>query len=188
MQLSIEKLNEVLAQAKKLISHDELMVALDGMAIKMHEVLAEENPLMLTVMNGGLITASELAKRLNFPMEMDYVHATRYRGNFSGGAIHWLHEPKTSLENRVVLIVDDILDGGITLAEIVAYCEKHGAKKVYTAVLLDKYETRENGGLPTADFTGLKIENHFVFGFGLDYHGYWRNVPGIYVVAPQHMN
>ena len=188
MKISLEKLNEVLAKATCLIPHDKLMAVLDQMAEKMQEVLAQENPVLLTVMNGGLITASELAKRLNFPLEMDYVHATRYRGNFSGGAIHWLHEPTTALENRVVVVVDDILDGGITLAEIVAYCEKHGAKKVYTAVLLDKYETRDKDGLQTADFTGLKIENHFVFGFGLDYHGYWRNTPNIYVVAPEHMN
>jgi hypoxanthine phosphoribosyltransferase len=188
MQISPQKLREVLAKSTCLISHDDLMVALDEMSQKINAMLSEENPVMLTVMNGGLMTASELCKRLNFPLEMDYVHATRYRGNFSGGAIHWLHEPKTNLEGRAVLIVDDILDGGITLAEIVAYCQKHGATKVYTAVLLDKYECRDDLGLKTADFTGLKIENHFVFGFGLDYHGYWRNTRDIYVVSPEHMN
>jgi hypoxanthine phosphoribosyltransferase len=159
------------------------MKAFDTLAEKINVVLKEENPILLTVMNGALMTSSELAKRLNFPLEMDYVHATRYRGEFAGGAIHWLHEPNSSLKDRTVLVVDDILDGGITLAEIVAYCNNHGAKKVYTAVMLDKYQKRVPNGLQKADFVGIEIEDHFVFGFGLDYQGYWRNTNAIYVAG-----
>jgi hypoxanthine phosphoribosyltransferase len=183
MSLPITELNRVLQNATCLLSHDELMKAFDTLAEKINVVLKEENPILLTVMNGALMTSSELAKRLNFPLEMDYVHATRYRGEFAGGAIHWLHEPNSSLKDRTVLVVDDILDGGITLAEIVAYCNNHGAKKVYTAVMLDKYQKRVPNGLQKADFVGIEIEDHFVFGFGLDYQGYWRNTNAIYVAG-----
>ena len=85
-----------------------------------------------------------------------------------------------------MVIVDDILDGGITLNEILKYCQENGAKEVYSAVLVDKASARLPSGLPTADFCGLTVENHYVFGFGMDYKGYLRNAPGIYVVAPEH--
>ncbi len=178
--LSPQALREIRAKAVCLINQEGLMEACDRLANQIQAVLAESNPILLTVMNGALPTVAELMKRLDFPLEMDYVHATRYRGECRGGAIHWLHEPKISMKDRSVLVVDDILDGGITLAEVVAYCQKHGAKKVYTAVLLDKYQKRVEGGLAQADFVGIPIEDHFVFGFGLDYHGYWRNTNAIY--------
>ncbi|NCX94659.1 MAG: hypoxanthine-guanine phosphoribosyltransferase [Gammaproteobacteria bacterium] len=145
------------------------------------------DPIMLCVMNGGLMTMSELAKRLNFPLEIDYVHATRYRGEFEGGAIHWLKEPSLKLAGRVVVVVDDILDGGITLAEILAYCKEAGALEVYSAVLVDKQVERSPAAVQQADFTGIYIEDRFVFGFGLDYHNYLRNLPHIYAVSEEHM-
>ncbi len=184
MSVDLAEIQGILEKSECLYSFSDLSRALDEMAHKITEVLAKENPILLTVMNGALITAAELAKRLTFPMEMDYVHATRYRGEFEGGSIHWLHEPQLGLKDRTVLIVDDILDGGITLAEIKAYCERLGARRVYTAVMLDKYQKRIPGGLSKVDFVGIPIEDHFVYGFGLDYKNYWRNLPGIYRVLP----
>ncbi|MDF2690878.1 MAG: hypoxanthine-guanine phosphoribosyltransferase [Gammaproteobacteria bacterium] len=181
-------LKEVYEKATLLFSKEELKAALDKMAAKMELELKEQNPVMLTVMNGGLITASELALRLNFPMQMDYIHATRYTGETTGGAsVHWKKEPSLDLENRSVIIVDDILDGGLTLSAIVEYCEGRGAKRVYTAVLLDKTEARHAGALEKADFTALEVANDYVFGYGLDYHEYLRNYPEIYKVAKEHM-
>jgi hypoxanthine phosphoribosyltransferase len=183
-----EFIREVYKTAKPIFTREAISKALDDMAKQMEAELHDKNPIMLTVMNGGLITTSELALRLNFPMEMDYVHATRYTGETTGGAsVHWKHEPSVDLEERVVVVVDDILDGGLTLSAIIEYCEGRKAKKVYTAVLLDKTEARHPGALPKADFTALEVENEYVFGFGLDYHEYLRNVPGIYKVAKEHM-
>jgi len=181
-------INLVYRSATCLFSKQEVMQAIDTMAHTMEAELKDQNPVMLTVMNGGLITTSELALRLNFPMQMDYVHATRYTGETTGGAsVHWKHEPSIDLEGRVVVVVDDILDGGLTLSAIIEYCEGRQAKKVYTAVLLDKTEARQPGALAKADFTGLAVANEYVFGFGLDYHEYLRNIPGIYKVAKEHM-
>jgi hypoxanthine phosphoribosyltransferase len=135
-------------------------------------------------MVGGLIPAGNLLPRLDFPLEVDYIHATRYGNEMQGGELNWIVRPDISLEDRTVLIVDDILDGGITLAAIVDYCKKQKAKEVYTAVLLDKHQGRVPGGTQHADFTGIMMEDGFVFGYGMDYQGYLRNAPGIYVAAP----
>ncbi|MDO8953257.1 MAG: hypoxanthine-guanine phosphoribosyltransferase [Gammaproteobacteria bacterium] len=183
-----ELIKEVYRTAKPIFSRQDIATALDAMAVRMEAELKDQNPIILTVMNGGLITTSELALRLHFPMQMDYVHATRYRGETTGGSsVHWKHEPSLELEGRTVVIVDDILDGGLTLSAIIEYCEGRHAKKVYTAVLLDKTEARMPGALAKADFTALEVTNAYVFGFGLDYHEYLRNIPGIYIVAKEYM-
>lgn len=180
------KIQQVYDSATCLYTRQEIEVALDKMAAEIHQKLADSNPVMLCVMIAGLIPAGNLLPRLDFPMEIDYIHATRYGNHTSGGELEWLVLPRLSLENRSVLVIEDVLDGGITLAAIVDYCKSQGAKEVYTAVLLEKTQTRVTGGLPKADFAGVTMEDGFVFGYGMDYRGYLRNAPGIYVVAPEH--
>ena len=184
-----ELIREVQANATLLYSAADIKKVLDHMADKMRSKLETKNPIFLTVMNGGLFIASELCLRLNFPLQMDYIHATRYHGSVTGGAsIHWKREPSLTLKDRIIVVVDDILDGGITLKAITDYCYGKGALQVYTAVLMDKINARLPEGLLHADFVGLhEPENAYVYGFGLDYHDYLRNIPGIYVVAKQHM-
>ena len=183
-----ELIREVETHATLLFSRAEIDAGLDKMTQKMCEVLENANPILLTVMNGGLFVASEIGLRLNFPLQMDYIHATRYHGEVTGSSIHWKREPSMSLQGRVVVIVDDILDGGMTLQAVKDYCQAHGAAEVYTAVLMDKVNARLPGGLAHPDFVAIEeTENHYVYGFGLDYHDYLRNIPAIYQVAPQHM-
>jgi hypoxanthine phosphoribosyltransferase len=160
--------------------------ALDQMAVEITKKMEDSNPLVLCVMIGALIPTGHLLTRLNFPLEVDYIHATRYRGATRGGDLHWLVEPRQSLKDRTVLIVDDIMDGGLTLAALIDYCQQAGAKEVYTAVMVDKVRTREPGVNFEPDFVGLKTENRYLFGFGLDYKEYLRNAPGIYAVADEH--
>ena len=181
-------IQEVMDSATLLVSKDRLMQAFDEMAKKVSLELSDKNPVLLCVMNGGLMTMSELAMRLNFPLQMDYLHATRYDGETHGGRqVFWRREPSIPLKDRVVLIVDDILDGGLTLKAIKDFCTREEAKEVYTAVMLDKPSARDLEGEQTADFMGMAIGNDYVFGFGLDYREYLRNIPGIYVVAKKHM-
>ncbi len=160
--------------------------ALDHMANAITQKLKDSNPLIICVMVGALIPTGHLLTRLNFPLEVDYIHATRYRDQTRGGDLHWLVEPRQSLKNRTVLIVDDILDGGITLAAIIDYCKQAEAAEVLTAVMVNKVREREPGGEFTPDFVGLETEDRYLFGFGLDYKGYLRNAPGIYAVAKEH--
>jgi hypoxanthine phosphoribosyltransferase len=181
-----KQIREVLAKATCLHSRADVDAAIDRMAREIHNKLEDSNPVLLVVMVGGLISAGHLLTRLDFPLEVDYVHATRYQSSLRGGEIHWRAEPKTSLKDRTVLILDDILDLGVTLSAIIEYCKDQGATEIYTGVLVDKIRPREVGGLAKADFTGLEIADRYVFGYGLDYKEYLRNAPGIYAVAPEH--
>lgn len=180
------KIKSVYEKSTCLYTTHEVEAALDRMAIKIHEKLHDQNPVLICVMIGGLVPMGNLLPRLDFPMEVDYVHATRYRGDITGGDIHWKVRPSTNLKGRTVLVVDDILDGGITLAAIIAEIKTLGADKVYSAVLVDKFRKRVVNGLQHADFVGLEVEDHYIFGYGMDYHEYLRNAPGIFVVHPDH--
>jgi hypoxanthine phosphoribosyltransferase len=179
-------IQEVYDKATCLYTKQEVENALDKMAKEIEAKLENSYPILLSVMVGGLIPAGNLLPRLDFPLELDYIHATRYNNTTQGGQLEWVVYPKISLRDRSVLIIDDILDAGITLAAIVDYCRAQNAQEVYSAVLLDKQQTRLPGGLPKADFTGITMEDGYVFGYGMDYKGYLRNAPGIFVVAPEH--
>jgi len=185
--MNIEAKN-ILDKADCLYSLDQVESALDKMAVEITEKLEDKNPIILSVMVGAMIPTGHLLTRLNFPLEVDYIHATRYLDKTRGGDLHWLVEPKLALQDRSVLIVDDILDGGLTLAAIIDYCKQAGAKEVLTAVMVNKVREREVGGDVTPDFAGLEAENRFLFGFGLDYKGYLRNAPGIYAVSKEYDN
>lgn len=160
--------------------------ALDQMAGAITQKLKDTNPLVICVMVGALIPGGHLLTRLNFPLEVDYIHATRYRNETRGGDLHWLVEPRQSLKDRTILLVDDVMDGGLTLTAIIDYCKQASAKEVYSAVIINKIRTREPGVNFEPDFVGLDTEDRFLFGFGLDYKGYLRNAPGIYAVAKEH--
>lgn len=181
-----EKIKAVYERATCLYTPTQIEAALDKMANEIHQQLHDKNPIILCVMIGGMIPMANLLLRLDFPLEVDYVHATRYRGEISGGELHWKVRPSVELSDRTVLVVDDILDGGVTLAAILAEIKTMGAKEVYSAVLVDKHHKRVENGLEHADFVGLEIEDHYIFGYGMDYNEYLRNAPGIFVVAPEH--
>lgn len=155
--------------------------AVERMASAITTRLAKSNPLVLCVMNGGIVPTGWLLPRLDFPLQIDYVHASRYQGDIEGRELHWMAKPVLSVQNRAVLLIDDILDEGITLAGIVDWCRGQGAAEVLTAVLTVKQHDRNHTGL-VADFVGLQIPDRYVFGCGLDYKYYWRNLPAIYAV------
>jgi hypoxanthine phosphoribosyltransferase len=181
-----EDVQSVFDKATCIYTKHEVELALDRMAIEITDKVSESNPILLCVVVGGMIPLGGLLTRMIFPLEINYIHATRYQGETSGGQLHWKAKPTCSLENRTVVIVDDILDTGLTLSAIIDFCQESGAKKVYTSVLVDKQHARQPGGLETADFAGLTVGDHYVFGYGMDYRGYLRNAPGIYAIAPEH--
>lgn len=179
-------IRDVFSKAACIYSKHQVEKAFDHMAADISHELAESNPIFLCVVIGGIIPLGNLLPRLNFPLEVDYLHATRYRKTTQGKDLQWFAKPQCIMKDRTIVVVDDILDGGLTLAEVVDYCRKQGAKKVFSVVLVDKQAARLPGGLPKADFCGLQVGNHYVFGYGMDYKGYLRNAPGIYMVAPEH--
>jgi hypoxanthine phosphoribosyltransferase len=177
----LKDMNDVLREADCLRSAEEIDAALARMAREITEQLDGSNPIGFCVMNGGLFVMGKLVERLPFALELDYLHATRYGVETSGGELHWKVKPERSLAGRTVLLVDDILDEGVTLAELVRYCNEQGAAAVYTAVLVDKIHDRKATGVK-ADFVGLEVEDRFLFGCGMDIAGYWRNLPALYAM------
>ncbi|TVP54584.1 MAG: hypoxanthine-guanine phosphoribosyltransferase [Halomonadaceae bacterium] len=173
---------QILADADCLYTQTEVEAALTEMAQAITARLANQAPIILTVMNGGLIISGQLLTKLPFPLQQDYLHAGRYGHQTQGGELHWLATPGLSMQDRAVLILDDILDEGTTLLAIKEYCRQQGATQVLTAVLVDKQHNRKATPGLTADFTGLTAPDRFLFGYGMDYQGYLRNAPGIYAV------
>ena len=174
----LEEIKHVQATADLLHSEQEVEAAIDKMAQKINIALADRNPLLLCVINGGIVTVGKLLTRLTIPLTIDAIHASRYQNQTSGGSIKWLVKPETQLKDRTILIVDDILDEGITLEAIYDYCRGQGAAAIYSAVLVDKILDHEKP--VTADFIGLEVENRYLFGYGMDYKSYLRNAPGIF--------
>ena len=180
MPITQDHIRQVSAEADCLFSAAQVEAALDAIAEKITTKHSENNPLVLCVMNGGLIVTGSLMLRLNFPLQQDYLHATRYRGETQGGDLKWLAEPTHDMKNRHVLIVDDILDEGYTLAAIAEHCREAGALSVETVALVEKLHARKQG--IQADYIGLQVEDRYLFGYGMDYKGYLRNAAGIFAV------
>jgi len=181
--MNSSQLKQVFNQSDCLYTAEQLQQAISVMAQKINECLGDQLPHLVTLMNGGLVFAGQLAPRLNFPMTMGYVHATRYRNQLHGSGIEWKVAADEQIHNRVLLLVDDIYDEGATLVEVKERLMEQGAKAVFTAVLLDKQHNRKIYPDYTPDFIGLPCEDRYVFGYGLDYKGYWRNANGIYAIA-----
>jgi hypoxanthine phosphoribosyltransferase len=174
----------VFRQADCLFDEPQVEAALDNMAAAIKQKLADTNPVVVCLMNGGVVPFGKLLTRLQFPLEVDYVHATRYGTRIHGGDLKWIAGPFVSARDRTVLLVDDILDEGATLAAIEARYQADGAVRVFKAVLTRKDRPRKLA--IDVDFVGLDIPDRYVFGYGMDYKGYLRNAAGIYAVAAVH--
>ena len=171
------------ALANSDVLHDRATVerAIDAMADGIAAHYAGTVPVYLTVMHGGLPFAARLAMALGargLDLAFDYLHATRYRGATSGGELVWKHRPATPLRGRRVLLVDDIVDEGHTLAQVRAWCLAEGATEVRIAAMVVKRHGRCVPGLE-AEHVGLDVPDRYVFGYGMDYHEQGRNLPEI---------
>ena len=180
MSPDVESLWKVLSSAEMVCSAEQTTAAVRRLADEIARQMAERFPLVLSVMGGGVVFTGQLLPLLHFPLEFDYIHVTRYRGTMQGGTIEWKVEPRRSLEGRVVLVVDDILDEGHTLAAIRERLLLQGATAFYSAVFADKDIGRSKP--IRADFVGVTVPNRYVFGFGMDVEGAWRNLPAVYAV------
>jgi hypoxanthine phosphoribosyltransferase len=171
---------QILEQAELLCSTQKLETTIERMARDICNVLSDQYPLVLCVMGGAVIFTGHLLPRLNFPLHFDYVHGTRYNETMHGGEIRWKVAPPTNLKDRTVLVLDDVLDEGWTLAAVRERVMQNGARAFYSAVLVDKMLARKK---PLhADFVGIDLPDRYIFGFGMDIHGLWRNLPAIYAV------
>ena len=168
---------------ERLYTPAEVEAAADRLATAIDGWLDGRDCIALCLLQGAIVTTGMLLTRLRAPLELDSIHVTRYRNTTRGRDLQWFASPRTPLEGRRVLIVDDILDEGHSLAVVAAWCEEQGAAEVRAAVLVNKNHDRK---IPEAkaDFIGLEIPDRYVFGYGMDYHGWHRNAAGIYA-APE---
>ena len=179
-----EEVFKVQRDAELVHSAAAVDAALDSMAEGIDMLASGSEPLLLCVLTGGIVPCGRLLPRLPFPLDLDYVHATRYRGGTTGRDLEWRAWPTTSLVGRTVFLVDDIFDEGLTLAGITERCRSEGAEQVLSAVLALKRHNRNRTGL-RPDVVGLEVPDRYVFGCGMDYHGYLRNLPAIYAASPE---
>ncbi|MBN1239987.1 MAG: hypoxanthine-guanine phosphoribosyltransferase [Gammaproteobacteria bacterium] len=175
---------DVRRRARRLMSPDDVAATFERMGREITAKLFDANPVVLAVMHGGAFTAVELCRHFDFPYEFAYVHATRYGSELAGGDLGWLVEPKPQLAGRAILLVDDILDEGVTLSALHAALARVGAGSVWTAVFAVKALTKPVER-PRADFVGTTVENVYVFGCGMDYKGYWRGLPELLAVRSE---
>ena len=179
----VQQARDILASADLIHSAETVSAAVSRVAAEITEKLSETNPLLLCVMSGGVPFAGHLMTQLDFPLEFDYLHVTRYGQETSGGALSWRSAPWTSVKDRTVIVLDDILDEGMTLAAIVERLKELGAGECYTAVATEKLNGKKKP--IKADFVALTVPDRFVFGFGMDVRGHFRNLPAIYAMKGQ---
>lgn len=177
---SIQQAQQFLQHAEMIRTPEEVQAAVVHVAREINAKLGNQHPLVLSVMGGAVIFTGQLLPMLDFPLDFDYLHVSRYGAKQKGGELHWKVSPGENVSGRVVLVLDDILDEGATLAAIRQRVLELGASAFYSAVFADKANGLDKP--IRADFTGMELPDRFVFGFGMDIQGAWRNLPAIYAV------
>ncbi len=171
---------DFLRNAEIICTAEQVQAAVARVAREISAALADSHPLVLSVMGGAVVFTGQLLPLLDFPLDFDYLHVTRYGSRQEGGALKWKVKPGEHVAGRVVLVLDDILDEGETLAEVRRRVLELGAAACHCAVFADKANGRTKP--IRADFTGIEVPDRFVFGFGMDIEGAWRNLPAVYAL------
>lgn len=171
---------KIFDEADLIVSEQDAAAAVRRLAGEITAAMKGTHPLVLSVMGGAVIFTGQLLPQLAFPLEFDYLHVTRYGDTTTGGELSWIVAPRASIAGRTVLVVDDVLDEGITLAAVKRRLLEQGARDCRIAVFADKNLGRKKP--VEADFIGVHLPNRYVFGFGMDVKGAWRNLPAVYAV------
>ncbi len=172
----------VFERAEEVYGAEEVEAAYDRLGAEISGAVAKSIPVVMTVLNGGMVPAVRLMERFRFPYELGYLHATRYRSGLRGHDLRWVVPPSVDVAARVVVVVDDIVDEGHTLAAVLEALRKRGASKVYSAALVEKLHNRKAPGLEV-DFVGLPVGDRYVFGCGMDYREFFRGLRAIYALV-----
>ena len=167
------------ANCTLLYSQQDIQKTIKKMAHHLNTDYKDKSVVFLTIMNGGMIFASDLCKELNLDMEMDYVQVSRYGTETHGGQLIWKHQCETNLKNKHVILVDDIFDEGYTLMAVDEWCKEQGAKSVKSAVLVTKSHDRGYAD-HQVDYFGLDVDDLYIFGYGMDYQEKLRHLVNIY--------
>jgi hypoxanthine phosphoribosyltransferase len=179
-----DRAQALLADAELIFDANAVQAAVEKVATELNQRFNATGgaafPLVLGVMGGAVVFCGQLLTQLEFPLEFDYMHVTRYGSKDQGGTIEWKVIPRSNVEGRTVLVLDDILDEGETLAHVKERLLAMGAAEVVLAVFADKNIGKSKP--VKADHIGLTLPNKFVVGYGMDAYGYWRNLPAIWAI------
>ena len=172
--MTAEQARELWANSEEIVSAQAVQQSLDCMAREITDKMGDRFPLVLSVMGGAVVFTGMLLPKLEFPLEFDYIHLSRYNNKTVGGEMQWRVAPRESVKDRTVLVLDDILDEGETMAAIRQRIMDMGAREFYAAVLCEKTLAKAKPMHP--DFCGFTVPDRYVFGCGMDAKGYWRNL------------
>ncbi len=176
----LDEIREIYQNADLLYPESVVEATIDRIASQLAERVGSRNPMLLCVLNGAIIFTGKLLPLLDFPLELESVRVTRYGRGTRGQDLIWHYRPQVDLAGRTVVLLDDVLDEGVTLAALKDFCLEEGAREVLIAVLVDKAVRQEKRCRP--DLFGLRCPDRYLFGYGMDYKGYLRNAPGIFAV------
>ncbi len=163
-----------------LLTEEQLNDKVTELAKTLSEKYEDQNPLVISVLNGSFMFCSDLLKKMNFPLELNFIQVSSYGNSTESTGSIQISGNRIDMKGRRVIIIEDIIDSGNTLKRLTEYFGTLGADTVETCVLLDKPSRREVDIEP--DYCGFKIEDKFVVGYGLDYAQYFRNLPFIGVL------
>jgi hypoxanthine phosphoribosyltransferase len=186
-EFHVERARKLLLNAEEIFDADEVKQAVAGVAEKLNDRFDRPDdpsfPLVLGVMGGAVVFVGQLLPQLRFPLEFDYIHVSRYGDDDQGGRVVWKVIPRPNVAGRTIIVLDDILDEGETLAHVKQRLLDMGAAEVIITVFADK--ALKQSKPVKADIVGLTIPNKFVVGFGMDVYGYWRNLPGLWAIRQE---
>lgn len=186
----VERARALLQNATEIFSAHTVNAAVAEVAETLNQRFAQPDdatfPLVLGVMGGAVVFVGQVLPQLRFPLEFDYIHVSRYGDDDQGGKVVWKVIPRSNVEGRTIIVLDDILDEGETLAHVKQRLLDMGAADVIIAVLADKDLKRAKP--IRADIIGLTIPDEFVVGFGMDIYGYWRNLPGLWAIRKEDLS
>jgi len=159
----------------------EIQAAVRRVAEDINRDIADKNPLFICVLNGAFMFAGDLMKTVNFPCEITFIKLSSYEGLYTTGAVKEIIGLNESVVGRNVVVVEDIVDTGITMERILSSLRAKGAKDIRVATFLQKPDALQRD--IRVDYVAMKIPNDFIVGYGLDYDGYGRNLKDIYTVV-----
>lgn len=168
---------------KVFISQEDIENSIEKIARQIDTDLSEKNPIFIVVLNGAFMFAGELMKRVNIPSEITFVRLASYQGILSTNKVQEILGLNQTIEERTVVIVEDIVDSGNTMVALLDELKRYNPREVRIATLLLKPDALKQP--LKVDYVALEIPNDFIVGYGLDYDGYGRNLKDIYKIVPE---
>lgn len=161
------------------ISKNEIEKKIDKIANEINRFFSSQEIVIIGVLKGSLFFIADLLKKIKIPFVYDFIQAKSYEGTETSGNVVIIKKPSIDIKHRVILLVEDIIDTGITLKKIIDFLKEEGADNIYICTLLDKKGRRKVE--IEANFVGFHIDNHFVVGYGLDLDEKFRNLEEIFI-------